>query len=154
MPERRCLECLEQYNPGLVSAEREGLLDDPSYIAGLPDDHPMKRNENVIAFSMNVAALEVLQMIMLVVRPLGLGDLGQLSVHFVPGIFEKPTYRNCNDTCPYPNLAATGEASGFISFGQHTAAEMARAKRANSASSPRADGWLVRLLKLSGLKRG
>lgn len=129
-PDHMCLECLGQYSPGLVQAEREGYLDDPSYIANLPADHPIRRNQNVIAFSMAVASLEVLQMLMMVIRPSNIGDVGQQSYHFVPGRMEPPSFDLCLPTCLYPGLIALGDRSGFTVYGQHAAAADARAKRA------------------------
>jgi molybdopterin-synthase adenylyltransferase len=128
MPTRRCLECLEQYNPGLVQAEREGYLDDPQYIKGLPEDHPIKRNENVIAFSFNVGSFEVLQMLSMVVAPLGISDPGQQSYHFVPGIFDTPKFEVCLPNCPYPTFIALGDHAGFTVTGRHKIAEEHRAK--------------------------
>lgn len=125
-PGRRCLECLEQYNPGLVQAEREGWLDDPDYIRGLPESHPIKRNENVIAFSLNVASLEVLQLLMMVIAPLGISDAGQQSYHFIPGIFDAPKFELCNENCLYPGFIAKGDQTGLVVTGKHLLAQQMR----------------------------
>ena len=39
------LECPGQYEAVLATVERAGLLDDPSYLAGLGEDHPVRRKE-------------------------------------------------------------------------------------------------------------
>lgn len=128
-PGRRCLECLGQYNPGLVSTERDGYLDDPQYIAGLPDDHPIKRNENVFAFGLTAAALEVFQLLSMVIAPLGMSNPGAQSYHFVNSRLETESNPNCDKTCYYPSVIGWGDRAGVSMTGRHVVAEQARAER-------------------------
>ncbi len=139
-PGRRCLECLGQYDPSLVSAEREGYLDDPKYIAGLPDDHPVKRNENVFAFGMSTAAFEVQQFLSMVVAPSGLSNPGAQCYHFVSGNLETER-AGCEGSCLYPELTAKGEGSGLAVTGRHAAAERARELRHLPSHSWRQRLW-------------
>ena len=126
MPGRRCLECLQQYDPSLVQMERDGLLDDPSYIAGLPLDHQLRRNENVFAFSLGVASFEILQFLMMVIAPLGISNPGEQAYHFVPGLLDEPKFLSCNEKCPYPALIAKGDRTGFVVTAHHKQAEKSR----------------------------
>jgi molybdopterin-synthase adenylyltransferase len=127
-PGRRCLECLGQYDPGLVSVERDGLLDDPSYIAGLPADHPLRVNASVFPFSMSTAAFEVLQLASMVAAPNGIYDLGAQTYHAVPGLLHHDE-RPCDAGCPYSDqLLADGDAAPPLT-GQHPAAERERDER-------------------------
>jgi ThiF family len=139
-PGRRCLECLKQYDPGLVATERDGYLDDPTYIAGLPIDHQLRRNENVFGFSMNVAGLEVLQFLSMVIAPSGIANYGAQNYHFVTGDLDIER-RGCEDTCLYPTLTARGEGTGIIVTGSHGVAEAAREQRRKLHRS-----WRYRLL--------
>ena len=52
---------------------------------GLSDDHFIKRNENVLAFSMSTASFERFQMLMMVLAPLGVADAGAQHVPFRAG---------------------------------------------------------------------
>ncbi len=128
-PDRRCLECLGQYDPGFVAADREGYLDDPTYISGLPEGHPLRRNENVFAFSLSAASFEIMQMLLMVIAPLGIADAGQQMYHFVPGILDNPSHDLCNDGCPYPGLTGKGDSTGLKVTGRHIYAERVRAVR-------------------------
>jgi hypothetical protein len=134
-PDRRCLECRQQYDPGLVSTERDGYFDDPRYIDGLPDDHFIKRNENVFAFSMSTASFEMLQLLMMVLAPLGVADAGAQMYHFVPGLFDRPNFDLCKPNCPFSFLLlGKGDSSGISVTGPHPAAERCRAERARRQS--------------------
>jgi molybdopterin/thiamine biosynthesis adenylyltransferase len=114
---RPCLQCLGQYDPGHVQLEREGLLDDPKYIEGLPKDHSLKSRENVFAFSMSCASLQTLQMLALVLAPLDLPNPGSQLYHFVGGDMEEPTFGSCHPECLFPSMVALGDGSGIMATG-------------------------------------
>jgi molybdopterin-synthase adenylyltransferase len=110
---RQCLQCLRQYDPGLVQAEREGLLDDPTYISGLSNDHPLKMRENVFAFSMACASMQMLQMLALTLDPLGQPNPGAQLYHFVGNTTEQPAFDACHPECQFPSLVALGDDCGI-----------------------------------------
>jgi hypothetical protein len=115
--DRPCLHCLGQYDPGYVQSEREGMLDDPDYIAGLPKDHPLKTRENVFAFAMSCGSMHMLQMLNYVIAPLDLSNPGPELYHFVGSFMDKPTITECRPVCIYPPLVGMGDHSGIIATG-------------------------------------
>ena len=116
-PGRRCLECLGQYDAGHVQMERQGQLDDPTYIEGLEADHVLKAGQNVFAFSLACASLQVLQMLALVVAPLDQSNPGAQIYHFVGGFMERDPKTECDPSCLFPPLIAKGDACGFVVTG-------------------------------------
>lgn len=128
-PSRRCLECLEQFNPAWVTLERQGDLDDPSYIETLADDHPLRQNENVFAFGMAAASLELMQLLQMVVAPGGVSDIGGQHYNFKTGKIDLDT-RGCELGCPYAErLVGQGEHAFFSPLGPHPPAEAEREAR-------------------------
>lgn len=113
VPGRPCLECLGQFDPAHVGMEREGLLDDRSYIEGLPDDHFIHRNENVFGFAMNAAGLMVVQFLSLVVQPSGVSDPGAQLYHFVTGTLDKDKLERCKSDCLFKEHIGTGDRFPF-----------------------------------------
>jgi molybdopterin/thiamine biosynthesis adenylyltransferase len=114
---RPCLQCLGQYDPGHVQLERDGLLDDPKYIEGLAADHPLKSRENVFAFSMSCASFQMLQMLALIVDPLGRSNPGSQLYHFVGGFMDEPTFGECHPQCLFPSVVASGDSCGINATG-------------------------------------
>lgn len=137
-PGRRCLECLGQYIAADVSLEREGYLDDPTYIRGLPDGHPVRRNENVFAFSLSAASLELLQLLTMVIAPCGIANVGEQMYHLVPGCLDLAADHACKRTCLYLSFVAKGDRTGITVTGRHPLAESARSDRAHGSQ---ARGW-------------
>jgi molybdopterin/thiamine biosynthesis adenylyltransferase len=128
-PDHRCLECIGQYDPGLVSADREGYFDDPTYIRSLQAAGGVRGNENVFGFSLAVASLEVLQLLSMVVAPAGVPNPGGQLYHFVQGVLESPCFDPCEPTCLYPGLTARGDRAGLELTARHLVAEAKRAER-------------------------
>ncbi len=110
---RPCLQCLGQYDPAFVQLEREGFLDDPKYIAGLPKDHPLRARENVYAFALSCASFQFLQLLAYSVAPLDLSNPGAQLYHFVGSEMEPPRFGGCDENCVFPSLVASGDDSGI-----------------------------------------
>ncbi len=110
---RPCLQCIGQYDPGFVQMEREGHLDDPTYIAGLAKEHPLKTRENVFAFSMSCASMMMLQMLSLTLAPLDQPNPGAQLYHFVGNFMEEPMFGCCHAECAFTQLIAHGDACGI-----------------------------------------
>jgi molybdopterin-synthase adenylyltransferase len=144
-PGRCCLQCCGQYDPGLVDSERKGLLDDPSYIAGLPPDLVAAASQNVFPFSMSLASHEVIQFIALVTGLLGRPDLGEQRYHF--NLAEMlSTDPRCQAGCLFQQRVATGESMfpRSVMTGAHPKAAEIRLQFAKPAESKVGGkpGWL------------
>lgn len=149
-PDRRCLECCRQYLPSDVALERVGDLDDPSYIEGLPADHHLRASENVYAFSANLASMEILQFLSMVIAPLGFADIGEWNFHFVNGRLDVATAQQCESYCSHQPVIARGDAADAPTAA-HAAADAERARRTavrrrkTIRMLARADGWRVKV---------
>ena len=129
----RCMQCLGQYNSGLVQLERDGYLDDPTYIEDLKKDHPLRMRENVFAFSMGCASLQMLQMLALVIDPLGQSNPGEQRYHFVGGYMEPPEFGSCHPECLFPGGRRPRRSLRLQRNGQTTAAVALCARSGHSS---------------------
>lgn len=128
MPSRRCLACLGQYEPGHVQMERDGLLEDPSYIEGLSEDHELRSNENVFPFALNSAGLAVLQMLSFVIAPVGVSNVGEFCFNFTGGVLDRIQNKTCDGICAYNQIIAQGDTCEYRSTDRHRLAEQVRAE--------------------------
>lgn len=129
-PERPCLECLGAYNPSDVDTEKAGLLDDPSYLKNLPVDHHFKRNENVFPFSMNLASLEIFQLMALATGVARMEDFGVQRFRYFPGLLDADEKRSCKPNCPHCARLSRGD-DDFSLAGRDITAERARKRQAD-----------------------
>ena len=127
-PTRACLKCLGTYNYADVSTEIEGMLDDPRYLNGLPNNHRFKQNENVFPFSANLAMLEVLQLVALTTGIAGINNFGVQRYRYNPGILETDIERNCKEGCKSSALTARGDHF-FHLYGIDLGAQVARQRQ-------------------------
>jgi len=105
-PERGCLVCIGALRRSDIGLDRDGMLDDPDYIAGLSEhDRSVISRRNVFPFSMSVAAHEVLQLVGLVTGLERVGGIGAQRYHAYPGEMELVPDL-CESGCEYASLTA------------------------------------------------
>jgi hypothetical protein len=121
---RPCLACTGQYDPAHVQLERDGSLDDPTYIAGLPAGSSLRANQNVSALSVAAASAMLNQFLSLVVAPSGLGDPGPLRHELARHRIEAADVHSCVDGCPYQASVGDGDARVDPSARHSVAAEL------------------------------
>ncbi|NVM64180.1 hypothetical protein FHW88_002508 [Mucilaginibacter sp. SG538B] len=131
-PERRCMCCLGQYSPEDVALEQSGLLEDQNYIKSLPKDHFVHRGENVFAFSVGVAAMEMQQFLSFCLQPRG-QYYGPKEFDFNSGTIDSDFPFVCNDKCEYLLMLGLGD---IATQGLTRVHEIAERHRANYLISP------------------
>ena len=108
-PYHQCLRCNRQYNTGMVSAELDGSLDNPSYISALPvEDIP--GNQNVFPFSLGVAAMAVNLMLRYVIGQEWWPPVQQQDYQFQTGKITV-TNEECSTQCAFRVRRAMGDAA-------------------------------------------
>jgi molybdopterin/thiamine biosynthesis adenylyltransferase len=133
-PGRTCLECLVAFDRGDASTEREGKLDDPSYLAGLPVDHRFRRNENVFPFSANLASLEVLHLVALATGTPGI-EAGVQRFRTMPGVLDRVDVASCAAECDMASLVAQGDRYFPLHGHDHSAVAARMRQEAGAASA-------------------
>jgi molybdopterin/thiamine biosynthesis adenylyltransferase len=128
-PDRPCLQCLNAFDPADVATEKEGLLEDPSYLAGLPIDHSFKSNENIFPFSANLASLEVMQFIEMVTGIAGTHYYGTQRYTYNQGYIRLDDARTCVEGCYYHSGIGLGDSLYPASYGIDHSALKARMRQ-------------------------
>ena len=139
-PGRPCLVCNGQVDLSEVSLDIQGLLDDPTYIAGA--NRPADASQNVALLSISAAASLLAQFVSFNVAPGGIGDPGPLQYLLSTHTLEHLT-RTAGPHCPYESVEAAGDERQELT-GEHPAAAEHRARHAASRPTGLAV-WLDRL---------
>ncbi|HKP44691.1 ThiF family adenylyltransferase [Mycobacterium sp.] len=106
VPGRPCMVCLGQLDLGELSLDKQGLLDDPTYIARAGTQAPA--GQNVAALSASVSAALLAQFVSLVAHPGGRGVPAPLRYLLAPHQLEHST-ATTGQYCSYESETATAD---------------------------------------------
>lgn len=146
-PGRPCLSCNRQLDLGLVPVDRQGLLDDPTYISGMsPSTRPTR--ENVASLSVSVTAALLAQFVSLVAGVGGRGEPGPLQYSLSWHTLELLPYQS-GQHCPFERAVARGDTRLDMTAPHELAdrvreARQAAARRLNVRLGRMLDNSLVR----------
>jgi molybdopterin-synthase adenylyltransferase len=108
-PDRPCMQCLGVYTSSDVILEKEGKLQDPEYIKGLPPDSIFKQNQNIMPFSMNLASLEVLQFIAYTTGIADMDFYGVQRYRFRHSMLSNYLDKTCHKHCDFSKNVGVGD---------------------------------------------
>ncbi len=104
-----CLRCDGQYTTSDVTMERDGSLDDPSYVRHATGLTNGRRNQNVFPFSASVASHMVLEMVRLIAREDWWPSAsGKLHYSFIPSRLSTE-HKPCRQSCSVSPTVARGD---------------------------------------------
>lgn len=107
VPGQPCMACLGQLVVGDVALDKDGLLDDPQYIAGASREAPSRQNVAVLSASVSAALLA--QFVSLAAHPGGRGVSAPLRYVLSTHTLEhSPAFSA--PYCPYESSLAAGDA--------------------------------------------
>jgi hypothetical protein len=135
-PGRPCLVCNGQVELSEVSLDIQGLLDDPSYIAGA--ERPADAGQNVAMLSISAAASLLTQFVSFNIAPGGIGDPGPVQ-HLLSTHTMEHLMCTSRTHCPYECAQAAGDQRQTLT-GDHPTADAHRARRAATLPG-RIDEW-------------
>lgn len=99
-PEQPCMLCLDALHRSDAELDRQGLLDDPDYIKGLSHEEREKyAGRNVFAFSLSVAAHQVIQLLGMLTGMQRIGGAHPQIYHAYPGQMDVLGAACCDPDC-------------------------------------------------------
>ena len=112
-PGQRCLRCDGQYTTSEVVMERDGSLDDPTYIRNLQGENPPAAGQNVFPFAANLASLMALEMVRMVAAEDWWPKIGgKLGFSMIPRRLTWAS-QGCHEHCAVRPKTALGDAAPY-----------------------------------------
>lgn len=132
-PGRPCMACNRQFDLGKILADKDGLLDDATYIAGLPPSE-RPQSQNVAALAVSATASLLAQFVSFVAAPAGMGDPGPLHYSLSTHCLER-VEATTREHCPVERSLLAGDRRQVV-LGDHAAARQEMLWRKRAAWSP------------------
>jgi hypothetical protein len=110
-PGRACMVCLGALLRSDVGLDRDGLLDDPDYIAGLsPAERERFNRRNVFPFSLAVAGHQILHVAGMIARSARVSGIGPQHYQAYPGEMTVAPTARCHDNCEINAIVASAQS--------------------------------------------
>lgn len=110
-PGRACMVCLGTLIRSDVSLDRDGLLDDPDYIAGLTSEERERYNRrNVFPFSLSVAGHQLLHLAGMITNSRRVSGIGPQHYQAFPGQMTVHSTIRCIDACEVNAITASAQS--------------------------------------------